>query len=602
MIRTKLTILAACIAATHSLAVSANDYPLMPGDPLVSHQWHLQNTGQAAFSDRGGKAGEDMNLSLTHALGILGTGVTAAVIDGAVELTHPDLRDNVRPGSWNFTTDTPDLVPGGPTDRHGTSVAGIIAASAFNGIGGRGIAPRAGIVGFNLISSGNYNTANWLQSHGMYSDGYNKHSFDFPRIFNQSYGRTMSAPDSFDYTVDPWLKTYEDAQEEITRTTHGGRGALFVKSAGNGYARQTFTDPRFGSGYLRFENNNHGLPLQNVNLEQMDTSFWNMVVSAYNADGQLSSYSTVGSAVFVSATGGQYGVYTPAMVTTDLTGCDAGYNPAYGRNDLHGGHPLDPNCDYGARFNGTSSAAPSAAGAIALIMSANPALSWQDVRHILASTARQIDPDNAGVALSFETAQGDTVSYQAIDAWQTNAAGYAFHNFYGFGAVDVDAAVNMARFYDQQLGQFTQTERFAVTANSAIPDGDINGVSSTYQSTEVMTVDAIQVRVNIDHTSTRDLAIELISPSGTRSVIMTPRTGTILGQNGMENTQMLTHHFYGEQAQGEWTLRVIDTAAQDEFYVFDPRAAGAPNVNMVHRNNSDNGLLKSWDIRFIGRK
>lgn len=599
----KITKLALVVAASLSANAFANiEYPLMPGDPLVDQQWHLKNTGQAAFSDRGGKAGEDMNVSLAHAMGIMGAGVTAAVIDGGVEVQHPDLIDNARPGSWNFTTNSPDLAPGSPTDRHGTAVAGIIASSAFNGIGGRGVAPRAGLVGFNYLVSGNQTTANWLQSHGMYSDGFARQSFDFPRVFNQSYGRTLSSPRSFDYEESPWLKTYEDAQEEITRTTHGGRGAIFVKSAGNGYERQTFTHSELGRGYLWFDNKNHGLPLQNVNLERMDTSFWNLVASAYNADGELSSYSTVGSSVFVSAPGGQYGTTSPAIITTDVSGCSAGYNPLWLRNDLHGGHPLDPNCDYSARSNGTSAAAPNVAGAIAVIMSANPALSWLDVRNILATTSRRIDADHPGVALSFKDSEGKQVSYQAIDKWQTNAAGYQFHNFFGFGAVDVDAAVNLARFYDKNLGEFVKTDRVLVTADAEIPDGHLSGAQSTFNNEQTLTVDAVQIRVNIDHTSTRDLAIELISPSGTRSVIMTPRTGTILGKSGMQNTQMLSHHFYGEQAKGEWTLRVIDTASEDEAYIFDPRTSGEPNVNMVHRNNTENGVLKSWDIRFFGRK
>ena len=62
--------LASAIALTISCHSLANvEYVLRTGDPLAHQQWHLQNTGQAAFSDRGGKVGEDMNLDLTHALG-----------------------------------------------------------------------------------------------------------------------------------------------------------------------------------------------------------------------------------------------------------------------------------------------------------------------------------------------------------------------------------------------------------------------------------------------------------------------------------------------------------------------------------------------------
>lgn len=82
----KITYLATLLGILHGTASAQQEYPLFPGDPLVNQQWHLKNTGQNAFSERGGVAGEDLNLSLTHALGIMGTGVTTAVIDGGVEL------------------------------------------------------------------------------------------------------------------------------------------------------------------------------------------------------------------------------------------------------------------------------------------------------------------------------------------------------------------------------------------------------------------------------------------------------------------------------------------------------------------------------------
>ena len=62
--------------------------PLQPGDPLVSQQWFLQNTGQNAFSQRGGVAGIDLNLALSHSRNILGRGVTVTVIDDGLEATR----------------------------------------------------------------------------------------------------------------------------------------------------------------------------------------------------------------------------------------------------------------------------------------------------------------------------------------------------------------------------------------------------------------------------------------------------------------------------------------------------------------------------------
>ena len=66
-----------------------------------------------------------------------GRGVVVAVIDSRIELNHPDL-------SGQFVADQ-DFVVGrpGPAERHGTGVAGVIAAKSGNGVGISGVAPGA---------------------------------------------------------------------------------------------------------------------------------------------------------------------------------------------------------------------------------------------------------------------------------------------------------------------------------------------------------------------------------------------------------------------------------------------------------------------------
>jgi len=66
-----------------------------------------------------------------------GRGVTVAVIDSRIEVNHPDL-------SGQFVADQ-DFVLGRPSgpERHGTGVAGVIAAKAGNGLGIAGVAPGA---------------------------------------------------------------------------------------------------------------------------------------------------------------------------------------------------------------------------------------------------------------------------------------------------------------------------------------------------------------------------------------------------------------------------------------------------------------------------
>ncbi len=65
-----------------------------------------------------------------------GRGVTVAVIDSKIDVRHPDL-------SGQFVADQDFVGNRSPPERHGTAVAGVIAARAHNGIGISGIAPDA---------------------------------------------------------------------------------------------------------------------------------------------------------------------------------------------------------------------------------------------------------------------------------------------------------------------------------------------------------------------------------------------------------------------------------------------------------------------------
>lgn len=80
-----------------------------------------------------------------HALGITGKGITIAVIDTAIDVTHPDLQ-GVISGTFNFAEDA--YVP---KAHHGTGVAGVIAAQN-NEKGVLGVAPDAKIVGIKVLN------------------------------------------------------------------------------------------------------------------------------------------------------------------------------------------------------------------------------------------------------------------------------------------------------------------------------------------------------------------------------------------------------------------------------------------------------------------
>ena len=530
-------------------------------DPLATQQWHLKNTGppQNGFADGTGVLGMDINVEPVYStLGFTGNGVITAVVDTGLEIAHEDLAANVVPGgSWNFLVPANDPKATDPTNTvdttgdHGTEVSGLIAM-VRNTVGGIGVAPRARLKGFNFLSSTQSQTT-FIDSLG--GSTANPNSSDV-FVFNQSFGVSPTQ----DVPIDP-----TDEAQYLSGVTNlrGGKGALYVKAAGNGF--------NGGCGPTSCEN---------ANFDPSNTLPYQIVAGAVNADGIKASYSTTGSAIWVAAPGGEFGknaallapgfppeAVEPAMVTTDQSGCTIGTSTTpnirnNGSTFNNGGAP-NTACNYTNQMNGTSSATPVIAGAIALILEANPALIWRDVKHILASTARQIDATRAAVSITL----GNGGAYIAEPAWTTNFAGFKFHNWYGFGMVNASAAVNMARTYTLgQLGTLADTGFIASAAplNLAIPDNSSVGVTTTLNVTNtpaVQFIEAVQIRVSATHTFTGDLGIELVSPKGTRSVLKNIRDQ--FNSANLSNMVLLSNAFYGENPTGTWTIKVVDGAAVD---------------------------------------
>ena len=194
------------------------------------------------------------------------------------------------------------------------------------------------------------------------------------------------------------------------------KGAIYVKSSGNDWATTNNA------------NNDSDMPNWDANFDYQTSEPEVITVGALNADDTRSSYSTPGASLWISSYGGEYGYnqshfnsqgvnwngetsrLNPAIMTTDQSSCSKGYVSSNADgvsgyepnefNDFSGDYSGNSSCNYTSNFNGTSSAAPNVSGVIALMLEKNPNLTWRDVRHILASTATQVD------ASSSKTVQG----------------------------------------------------------------------------------------------------------------------------------------------------------------------------------------------------
>lgn len=533
-------------------------------DPLFAHQWNLQNTGQAAFAARPGVPGADLRMSEAIAGGNNGDGVTLAVADTGLEICHPDLAANVEPGkSYNFGHER--VAGASPTDPfnhdirgdHGTAVAGVAAAVAGNGLGGRGVAPGVRLVGFNpgavaLFGSGDDAETAMYRSLGASRRDPDSASVD---IFNLSFRTEIQSNSNPDFVRLMKMGTTE---------LRAGRGALYVKAAGNEFNACSPIHPL-----------NRELGCVGSNADPDQNLPYLINVGAFNADDVKSSYSSAGANLWVVAPGGEDSVERPGIITADQPGTHAGFGLVFGEDGLSGHPSLDGHGDYTSGFGGTSAAAPGAAGAVAIVLGVNPDLTWRDVKHLLAASARRIDPDIGRVRAAF----GGT-PYVLRRAWETNAAGYAYHNWYGFGAIAIDDAVALARTHaPDSLGEFVESAWFEAGEylDLFIPDHDGAGAAHEIDVAglpDAADIEAVVLEIRADHADASDLSVQLTSPAGTVSILNTPFSWLLHGVPGLRDWRLMSNAFYGEPPNGTWTLQVVDLA------------------------RGDTGRIESWRLRF----
>ena len=217
---------------------------------------------------------------------------------------------------------------------------------------------------------------------------------------------------------------------------------------------------------------------------------------------------------------------------------------------------LNPNCNYVSSFNGTSSAAPTVSGVVALMLEANPDLTWRDVKHILASTSDKIDANRAATVAGY-------TQYE----WITNSAGYEYHNWYGFGIVNAAAAITAAKSYTaNSLGDFVDViVQTTISGSPNIPDNSAGTVAINISKPAGSNgiVEFVRVSLKFSHPKAWSLGFRLTSPSGTTVNLMQVNLN-IDDPGGSYWIDFGAAGFYGETMEGDWTLEVRDYLAGTE--------------------------------------
>ena len=561
------------------------------GDPLLHYQWYLDRIGVKSLWSRS-----------------QGEGVHISILDDALQLAHPDLQANILPGlSRNYLATKGQELRNNPLpidcalDAHGTAVMGIVAGVGDNGIGIKGVAPRAGIYFSNVLQS--------------------RTGMDLYEAFGDHTNATAVSSNSWGPIGWTRLRPQDKAELEVMEAQleegYGGMGISYVFAAGN--ERVVEPDEVLGTlannsedmaSYEERLNFRGVIPVCAVTSEDEYASYSNpginLWICAPSANGTYTYFSSQ-----TSANRSFFGVTPYYMTTTDLTG-RAGYNEGYSAPpvgerikgvdlvnqhlEFGGGgfwigvdrdfsffpvvHPNTPNVlsdrdcrsfrngcyievykqpgdsSYHRFFSGTSAAAPVVSGVIALLRAAHPQLSWRDIKLILAESAEQVDAE-ASFWQPGATAYGNAeVSYMhSID--------------YGFGLINATGAMEVAdewmtrgllppeKKYEHPQQQGTIGTVFQVT----IPADSVDFIEYT------------QLYINSSHENFGELKIVLESPASSdgRTIKSTfTRHHECALAPDESNCADLAEGFtfgsaahLGAAAAGEWTLRINPLRGED---------------------------------------
>jgi len=478
-------------------------------DPFFTLQWYLKSNGDVVSNtnDVNTIVGNDLGiLEVYHSLIGNGTSTIIQVVDSGVEAIHEDLElDLTR--SWNAVngvndpTPTQTVVQSPIVDNnvlevgHGTAVAGIIAAKAYNAKGIRGVVPNAVIAGSNWLEE-----QSLLELERAWYDGGSTKANDI-LVSNNSWGTYFTDDSNFEAILKLSSEQLRD-----------GKGRVFVFAAGN---------DRYDNG--------------NSNLSYITNNRYALTVAALNYEDKYSSYSSQGSNILVSAYGGEFYQESPTIATTTLMG------KAMYENQLNNASgPVtvdeDTNQNYTYAMNGTSSAAPMVSGSIALVLEACPSLTWRDVKWLTAHTASKVDESNS--------------------LWIKNAAGLSHNINYGFGRINTMAMIQECRAgYFELLGNEISSSSGKSGLNTQIPDNQ-SLVSELLNFSSSYTIEWVELTFSSDHTRVGDLEIRLISPSGTSTQLILPNDLT--GSLYINGFRFSSAAFIGENSLGNWRVDVID--------------------------------------------
>jgi subtilisin family serine protease len=280
--------------------------------------------------------------------------IRVAILDEGVDTAHPYLKPAVV-AEKDFVDDNPTASPDGD-DAHGTACAGIVVSRDSRL---QGLAPGASLVAARIAKSD-------AQGFWIFDDFATADAIDWcwdtakADVLSNSWGGGPPAP------------VITRAFDRARTQGRGGKGSVVVVAAGNDQRPVDYPG---------------NLPdVVGVGASNQ----WDKRKTKTSQDGESWWGSNFGKGLALMAPG-------VGILTTDISG----------RRGYTGAQTTE-------RFNGTSSATPFVAAAVALMLSANPSLTERRVRDLLVKTADPLDQQPG--KWNQNTGYGRLDAYRAVRA------------------------------------------------------------------------------------------------------------------------------------------------------------------------------------------
>ena len=374
-------------------------------DPMLSQQWHYNNLGDKYWA----KQGCDINLFNAWKITTGTPNVIVCVVDGGIDVTHPDLKDNLWVNKaeekngidddgngrkddihgFCFVDLTGDIRP--DADGHGTHVAGTVGARSNNGIGVSGV---AGGNHKDLKETGvRIMSAAILRANpdGVTTKGASAENIANAIIYGALNGATISQ-NSWGY---PFASGVEQTPTVVKEAID-----FFIDKAGT--VLDT-SDPRYGQqredapmkgGVVFFAAGN-----DNVDFPTPPASYERVVaVAAIAPNFTKASYSTYGNWVDISAPGGDMQRYGEKAGVLSTMAPD-----------------MKPKALY-HYYHGTSMACPHVSGVAALVLSkfGGPGFTNEDLKTRILASVLPIDLDKVNPTYAGKLGVGTIDAYAAV--------------------------------------------------------------------------------------------------------------------------------------------------------------------------------------------